>query len=159
MKLAERSGSLLVDRVADLRNAVRTVKQRHPFEILAWVVLPDHLHAVWTLPPGDGDCATRWMLIKAGFSRAVPKGERIRATRRRKGERGIWQRRFWERLITDADDLRRHIDYVHINPVKHGYVTRAADWPYSSIHRHIRLGEMPKDWAASPADDAPAGER
>jgi Transposase and inactivated derivatives len=149
---------LLVDRIDDLRTAVSVVKQRHPFDIVAWVGLPGHLHAVWTLPEGDGDCATRWMLIKAGFSRAIPKGERIRATRRRKGERGIWQRRFWEHLITDEDDLRRHVDYVHINPVKHGYAARAADWPFSSIHRCIRRGEMPEDWAGAPEDDFRAGE-
>jgi len=158
VNLAERSGTLLVDRIDDLRTAVRVVKQRHPVDIVAWVVLPDHLHAVWTLPEGDGDCATRWMLIKAGFSRAIPKGERIRATRRRKGERGIWQRRFWEHLITDEDDLRRHVDYVHINPVKHGYAARAADWPFSSIHRCIGRGEMPEDWAGAPEDDFRAGE-
>ena len=158
VNLAERSGTLLVDRIDDLRNAVRVVKQRHPFDIVAWIVLPDHMHAVWTLPEGDGDCATRWMLIKAGFSRSIPKGELIRATRRRKGERGIWQRRFWEHLITDEDDLLRHVDYVHINPVKHGYVMRAADWPYSSIHRYIRRGEMPGDWAVTPEDHFRAGE-
>jgi putative transposase len=109
VSLAERSSTLLVDRIDDLRHAVRTVKQRHPFEILVWVVLPDHLHAVWTLPAGGGDCATRWMLIKAGFSRAVPKGERIRASRRRKGERGLWQRQLWEHLITDGADLQSHV--------------------------------------------------
>ena len=158
VNLAERSGTLLIDHVDDLRNAVRVVKRRHPFDIIAWVVLPDHMHVVWTLPAGDGDCATRWMLIKASFSRAIPKGERIRDSRRRKGERGIWQRRFWEHLITDEDDLRRHVDYVHINPVKHGYVARAVDWPYSSIHRHIRLGEMPEDCVGAPEHDIRAGE-
>ncbi|HEY1033411.1 MAG TPA: transposase [Pseudoxanthomonas sp.] len=156
VNLAERSSTLLVDRVDDLRHAVRTVKQRHPFDIVAWVVLPDHLHAIWTLPDGDGDCATRWMLIKARFSRSIPKGERIRASRRRKGERGIWQRRFWERLMTDESDLRSHVDYVHINPVKHGHVVRASDWPYSSIHRYIGLGLMPLDWAAK-VDQAVSG--
>jgi putative transposase len=148
VNLAERSSTLLVDRIDDLRRAVRTVKQRHPFDIVAWVVLPDHLHAVWTLPEGDADCATRWMLIKAAFSRAVPTGERISATRHRKGERGQWQRRFWEHLIVDETDLRNHVDYVHINPVKHGHAARASDWPYSSIHRYIRSGVMPIYWAA-----------
>lgn len=145
VNLADRSSTVLVDRIDDLRRAVRIVKQRHPFDIVAWVVLPDHLHAVWTLPCGDGDCATRWMLIKAGFSRAVPKAKRVRTTRLRKGERGIWQRRFWEHLVTDEDDLRGHIDYVHINPVKHGYTVRASDWPYSSIHRYIRRGDISGD--------------
>lgn len=158
VNLAERSSSLLVDRIDDLRNAVRTVKQRHPFEIVAWVVLRDHMHAVWTLPEGDGDCATRWMLIKAGFSRVVPKGERIRAARLTKGERGLWQRRFWEHLITSETDLRRHVDYVHINPVKHGYVARASDWPYSSIHRYIGRGLVPVDWAGEGHQALSAGE-
>lgn len=98
------------------------------------------------------------MLIKASFSRAIPKGERIRDSRRRKGERGIWQRRFWEHLITDDDDLRRRVDYVHINPVKHDYAARAVDWPYSSIHRHILLAQMPEDWAGAPEHDIRAGE-
>ena len=101
VSLADRSSTVLVDRIDDLRRALRIVKQRHPFDIVAWVVLLDHLHAVWTLPCGDGDCATRWMLSKAGFSRTVLKGERVRTTRLRKGERGIWQRCFWEHLIAD----------------------------------------------------------
>ena len=93
----------MVDRVDDLRRTVHAVKQRHPFDIVAWVVLPNHLHAIWTLPEGDGDCATRRMLIKVGFSRAVPTGERVHAARRRKGERGLWQRRFWEQVILDEE--------------------------------------------------------
>jgi len=159
VNLAERSRTLLVDRVEHLRGAVRKVKQAHPFNILAWVVLPDHLHAIWTLPENDSDCATRWMLIKAGFSRGIAQGEWIRPARRRKGERGIWQRRFWEHLIADENDLLRHVDYVHINPVKHRYVARASEWPYSSIHSYIRRGWLSQDWAAGACDDFLAGER
>ncbi|KAF1709340.1 transposase [Pseudoxanthomonas kalamensis DSM 18571] len=159
VNLADRSRTLLTDHVDVLRAVTRRVKQAHPFDILAWVVLPEHLHAVWTLPEGDGDCATRWMLIKAGFSRRLPKDEWIRASRRRKGERGIWQRRFWEHLVVDEDDLQRHVDYVHINPVKHGHVSRASDWQYSSIHRYIRQGLMSEDWAAGMTDGFEAGER
>ena len=159
VNLADRSGSLLTDRVDDLRRVVRSVKRNHPFDILAWVVMPDHLHAIWGLPEGDGDCATRWMLIKAGFSRGVPKGERVRASRLGKGERGVWQRRFWEHLITGEDDLQRHVDYIHINPVKHGYAARATDWPYSSIHQHVRRGWVPSDWAVEKDDGFDAGER
>jgi putative transposase len=154
VNLAERSSTLLVDRITDLRRAVRVAKERHPFDILAWVVLPDHLHAIWTLPAGDGDCATRWMLIKSGFTRCIARGERVRASRVRKRERGIWQRRFWEHVITNDDDLHKHVDYVHINPVKHGHAARASEWPYSSIHEYIRLGWAPEDWAA-PMDDEP----
>jgi putative transposase len=159
VNLAERSRTLLVDHIDDLRHTVRKVKQAHPFNILAWVVLPNHLHSLWELPENDGDNATRWMLIKAGFSRGIPQGERIRATRRRKDERGIWQRRFWEHLIVDEDDLQRHMDYIHINPVKHGCAVRASEWPYSSIHRYIRRGWLPLDWAAEANDDFSVGER
>jgi putative transposase len=140
VNLAERSRTLLVDHVDHLRDTVRKVKQAHPFDIVAWVVLPDHLHAVWTLPKDDDDCATRWALIKAGFSRGIPSGERISASRQTKGERGIWQRRYWEHLIASEDDLWRHVNYVHANPVKHGYVMQVQQWPYSSIHRYIRQG-------------------
>ncbi len=150
VNLADRSRRLLVERVDDLRFAVRAMRDRHPFEIVAWVVLPDHLRAVWTLPQGDVDFSTRWMLIKSGFSRRLERDEAIWESRVRKGERGIWQRRFWEHQIRDDDDLQRHVDYVHINPVKHGHTSRASDWPYSSIHRYIRAGELTPDWSAEP---------
>jgi putative transposase len=160
VNLANRTSRLLVDRVDVLRASVRAARQRHPFDILGWVVLPDHLHALWTLPDDDCDNATRWALIKSGFSRALPADEPIGASRRRKGERGIWQRRFWEHVILDDDDLQRHLDYIHINPVKHGYVAKASDWPHSSIHREVREGRMPLDWAAPAAGEPGAwGER
>ncbi|MDR0440289.1 MAG: transposase [Candidatus Accumulibacter sp.] len=158
VNLAERSRTLQVDHVAELRDAVRVVKQNHPFVALAWVVLPDHMHAIWELPEDDGNCATRWMLIKSGFSRSIPKREWVRESRRKKGERGLWQRRVREHLITDAEDLQRHMDYVHFNPVKHGYVKRASDWSYSSIHRYIRRGWLPDDWAADGDVTVVAGE-
>ncbi len=159
VNLANRSSQLLVERVDDLRNAVRVVKQRHPFEIVAWVVLPDHMHAIWTLPVEDADFSTRWMLIKGAFARRCSPGEALGASRSSKGERGIWQRRFWEHQIRDEDDLQRHVDYIHINPVKHGHACHAADWQWSSIHRYIRSGDLTSDWAA-PTDIQPAvGER
>ena len=144
--LADRSSRLLTDRIADLRDAVRYVLRRHPFAIDAMVVLPEHMHAVWTLPPGDADFPLRWRLIKACFSRHVPAGERRGASRIAKGERGIWQRRYWEHLIRDEDDLQRHVDYVHYNPVKHGHAPSAAAWPHSTFHRHVREGWLPLDW-------------
>ena len=110
------------------------------------VILPDHLHAIWTLPPGDADFAKRWMLIKTAFSRALPKHENINQSRKSKRERGIWQRRYWEHLIRDELDYERHVDYIHYNPVKHGYVDKAVDWPYSSIHRFIKNGIISSDW-------------
>ncbi|MGH8147979.1 MAG: REP-associated tyrosine transposase [Rhodanobacteraceae bacterium] len=160
VNLADRSSHLLVERVDVLRNAVRAVKQRHPFEIIAWVVLPNHMHAIWELPPDDADFSTRWLLIKAGFSRRIACNERIGASRADKGERGIWQRRFWEHVVRDANDLARHIDYVHINPVKHGHAEKAVDWPWSSIHRYIRNGTLPADWAVDPGNlqSAPEAE-
>jgi putative transposase len=118
--LVDRSSSVLVERFADLRASVNAVKGAHPFDTLAWVVLPDHLHVVWRLPEDDADFPTRWMLIKAGLFRRIPRTERIRDSRRRKGERGILQRRYWEHLVRDERDLRRHVDYIHFNPVKHG---------------------------------------
>ena len=159
VNLADRSSRLLVERIADLRAAVRIVKQRHPFEIVAWVVLPDHMHAVWRLPEGDRDFSRRWSLIKSGFSRAITRGEAIPASHAGKRERGIWQRRFWEHLIRDEIALQRHVDYVHINPVKHGHVKRAVDLPHSSIHRYIRAGWLTADWACDPDGGDIGGER
>ena len=119
VNLATRSSRLLFDRVDDLREVVRAVRKAHPFEIIAWVVLPDHMHAVWRLLREDADYSMRWGLIKSNFSRTIPKGEPISDSRAKKGERAIWQRRFWEHLIRDDVDLQRHVDYTHYNPVKH----------------------------------------
>ncbi len=131
---------------------MRTVQARHPFDTLAIVVLPEHLHAISMLPNDDANFAMRWALIKARFSRKLPKHEAISASRRTKGERGIWRRRYWEHLIRDEQDLAKHVDYIHFNPVKHGHVERAVQWPYSSIHRYVRAGVLTADWAAEPAD-------
>jgi putative transposase len=150
--LAERRLRLLTDHIDLLRGAFHETRQRHPFVIDAIVVLPDHLHAVWTLPDGDRDFATRWRLIKAAFSRGLPAGERISESRARKAERGIWQRRYWEHTLRDDDDVARHIDYIHYNPVKHGHVARVADWPHSSFHRLVARSIYPADWAGDAAD-------
>ncbi len=104
------------------------------------VVLPEHLHAIWTLPTDDADYPMRWSLIKASFSRSLPKSETIRQSRRRKRERGIWQRRYWEHQIQDDADLQAHVDYIHYNPVKHGHARLPVEWPHSSIHRFIERG-------------------
>ncbi|MGH8659046.1 MAG: REP-associated tyrosine transposase [Gammaproteobacteria bacterium] len=158
VNLAERKRTLLVDQVDVLRGVIRRVKAMHPFRIDAMVILPDHLHALWTLPEGDADYPTRWMLIKAGFSRQLPTGERRGDSRQAKGERGIWQRRYWEHLIRDDRDHGRHADYLHYNPVQHGYVKRVADWPYSTFHREVRRGLYPRDWAGGPESELEAGE-
>ncbi len=153
VNLAQRKGNrLLVERIDLLRAAVATVRARHPFRMDAVVILPDHLHCILTLPPGDADFSTRWNLIKGGFSRAVEKGERISSSRAKRGERGIWQRRFWEHLIHDQEDFNRHADYIHWNPVKHGWALRVADWPHSSFHEYVRRGIYPVDWGGDMAD-------
>lgn len=160
VNLADRSSGLLVGHINPLRDAMRRVKQRHPFRIDAMVVLPDHLHAIWTLPAGDADFSTRWALIKAGFSRQLPPSESRRPSRSHKQERGIWQRRFWEHLIKDEEDFRHHVDYIHFNPVKHGHARRPVDWAFSSIHRFIETGRLPRDWGAEPGEEAGSfGER
>ena len=147
VNLADRRLRLLTEHVDKLRAAFREIRQRHPFTIDATVILPDHLHAVWTLPEGDADFATRWRQIKSAFSRSLPPIEQISPSRAAKGERGIWQRRYWEHTIRDENDFMRHIDHVHINPLKHGLVTRVTDWPHSSFHRMVQLGVYPADWA------------
>ena len=149
VNLADRRLRLLTDHIEKLRAAFRCTRRRHPFTVAAIVVLPDHLHAIWTLPKGESDFATRWRLTKATFSRGLPGGEWVSSSRAAKGERGIWQRRYWEHTLRDEDDFARHADYIHFNPVKHGHVPRVADWPYSSFHRMVRLGLYPEDWAGA----------
>jgi putative transposase len=159
VNLAERQQNLLVEHIDLLRSVTRTVKQRHPFQIEAMVVLPDHLHALWRLPEGDADFAMRWSLIKSGFSRGLAKTERINASRAAKRERGIWQRRYWEHLIRDEADFTRHVDYIHYNPVKHGHAASAAEWPYSSIHAYIRKGLLTATWGGGADTESGYGER
>ncbi len=152
VNLAERDKNTLVDEIDTLREVMGKVKQRHPFKIDAMVVLPDHIHAIWTLPVNDDDYPTRWGLIKSGFSRKMPKLECINKSRIKKGERGIWQRRYWEHLIRDGQDYERHINYIHYNPVKHGYVKKPVDWPYSSIHKFISEQILDVGWTCNEED-------
>ena len=149
VNLDVRSSKRLVEEIAALRAAFRYTLHRHPVAIDAIVVLPDHLHAIWTLPAGDDDYALRWRLIKTHFSRSQPEIESVSASRKSKGERGIWQRRYWEHTIRDEQDLAAHVDYIHINPVKHGYVNRVIDWPHSSFHRLVREKTLSTEWAGS----------
>jgi putative transposase len=126
------------------------VKIRHPFETIAICLLPDHLHCIWKLPEGDSDFSSRWKEIKRGFTNGYlkqigPGGER-NTSRQKKGEAAIWQRRFWEHFIDSEEDLENHLDYIHYNPVKHGYVTRPVDWPWSSFRRFVREGIYASDW-------------
>jgi putative transposase len=155
LALQDRSARHLVDHVAELRACMAAVRHDRPFTIDAIVVLPEHLHAIWSLPAGDADYGTRWMLLKQSFTRRLQAVGALEGTasgtRRRKGERSVWQHRFWEHQIRDEQDLARHVDYIHFNPVKHGWVLRARDWPYSSLHRYTRDGRLPLDWGISAA--------
>ena len=137
--------------VALLREAFRTEMQCRPFVVDAIVVLPDHIHAVWTLPETDADFSMRWRQIKRRFTQTcAPPARAVRpASRVHKGEQAVWQRRFWEHQIRDERDLQAHVEYIHYNPVKHGLVTRPAAWPYSSFHRYVRQGIYEPDWGAS----------
>ncbi|MAB96796.1 transposase [Pseudomonas sp. J237] len=144
--LHRQDNDLLIQHIGLLRDAVRRVKTLHPFQIDAWVVLPEHIHCVLTLPAGDSNYSLRWRLIKSTFSQSLPRGESRSNVRILRGERGIWQRRFWERLIRDEKDFREHVDYVHGNPLTHGWVCRVKDWPYSTFHRDVRNGIYPIDW-------------
>ena len=147
------------DSVAVLRQAYKQVMKHHPFSIDAFVLLPDHLHCIWTLPENDDDFSTRWRLIKSFFSRKYeyvgwvkernPANGILSASRLKKKEKDIWQRRFWEHLIRDDKDLEQHVDYIHYNPVKHGFAKAPKDWPYSSFHRYVNKGSYNLDWAAS----------
>jgi putative transposase len=159
VNLLDRRSSLLVDEITALRDATRHTRARFPFRIDAMVVLPDHIHAVWTLPPGDADFSMRWRLIKIRFARSIPQGEWRSRVRQARGERGIWQRRFWEHLIRDDDDYARHVEYCYINPMKHGLVRRVTDWPHSSFHRDVRAGMLPADWAGEIGIEGAFGER
>jgi putative transposase len=145
VNLADRSSSLLVDRIDQLRSVVRDVRARRPFRIDAWVVLPEHMHCVWTLPEGDADYPGRWRAIKKAFSKVIPARDDVTGQRRGR-EREVWQRRYWEHTIGDDADYAVHIDYVHRNPVKHGLVKRVQDWPYSTFHRYVEQGIYDIDW-------------
>jgi putative transposase len=133
-----------------LRRSIRTCLDRWPFVIDAFVLLPDHVHSIWTLPPGDSDYSRRWSWIKRSFAKGWlargGEGRRISPSRREDKRFGVWQRRFWEHVLRDEADFERHHDYIHFNPVKHGIVDHPRDWPYSSFHRAVRRGDYPEDW-------------
>lgn len=146
--LRRRDNDLLVRHVEVLRDAVLRVQRLHPFVIDAWVVLPEHMHCVWTLPPGDSARPLRWRLLKTFFCRALPPAEYRAMVHLPRGQRGIWQRGYCEHLIHNEEDFRWHVDYVHLNPLKHGLVRQARDWPHSSVHRDVRAGWSPLERAS-----------
>ncbi len=135
-----------------LRNAFRSVRPARPFQMDAIVIMPDHLHCIWTLPPDDADFATRWRLVKTAFTKQCAPALRISPNPARiaKHEQAIWQHRYWEHLIRDDNDYARHVDYIHYNPVKHGLAQSPIDWPYSSFSRYVEAGFYPPDWGQNP---------
>jgi putative transposase len=151
-KVADRSSQLLLHHIDVLRQIYASVQKTYSFETVAICILPDHIHAIWSLPPHDADFSLRWNLIKGGFSRKLPKERSRSQSKIAKREKGIWQRRFWEHAIRDENDLTRHIDYIHFNPVKHGLVSRVSDWPHSSFHRYVKRGDLPSDWGGDVRD-------
>ncbi|TXL18421.1 transposase [Methylococcaceae bacterium HT2] len=150
--LAQRhKNNLLIDHINTLRQSFKYAQVNHPFVMDAVVIMPDHLHCIWQLPKNDYNFSTRWRLVKAHFSRSINKSgnEVINTSRHRKGERGIWQRRFWEHFIRDEFDYANHVEYIHYNPVKHGYVDHVSDGKYSSFHHWVKQGLYPANWAAA----------
>jgi len=146
--LRDRQSDLLIAHVDALRSSLGQLVRCLPVQIDAMVVLPEHLHAVWTLPPGDDNYPLRWQLLKAWFTRAVRK-RGVEGVRHRRGEYRIWQSRYWEHTITTDLDFARHVDYVHFNPVKHGLVRSPIEWRWSSIHRYVREGRLPANWCGT----------
>ena len=148
VSLHDRQARCLTEHIDLLRAAFRDTQRRYPFSIDAIVILPEHLHAIWTLPNGDADYPGRWRHLKGRFTRALHRaGVSIRGNTG--GEGILWQPSDWEHSLRDAADRQRHVDYIHFNPVRHGHVAAAGDWPYSSFHRHVRQGLLPVDWASS----------
>lgn len=135
-----------------LREVVQAVRQRHPFNVNAWVLLPEHMHCVWTLHQGNSDFSVRWNLIKSGFSRRAKAflhvEEWMNDSKRKHRETTIWQRRFWEHRIRSDVEYQAYMDYAHFNPVKHGLVKRVADWPHSTFHRYVKQGIYPENWGS-----------
>ncbi len=145
--LADRQSDLLLREIDRLRCVVAETRAEHRFGVDAIVILPDHLHAVWTMAPGKADFPLIWNKIKGRFSRRLALTARRSASKRVKRERGVWQRRYWEHAIRDETDFLRHVEYCWANPVRHGLVRRVADWPLSSFHRAVADGVVPIDWA------------
>jgi putative transposase len=155
VNLLQRGGNdLLVRHIDLLRDVVRDVRVNHPFTIHGWVVLPDHLHCVIELPQGDDEFCNSLEADQIEFFAAHGEDGMLPDVRKQRGERGIWQRRLWEHLIRDERDFQAHMDYVHINPVKHGLVSRVQDWPYSTFHSLVNDGTYPIDWGGDVASAA-----
>ena len=140
--------------IAVLREAFRRVMVKRPFRINAAVVMPDHLHCIWTMPAGDHDFSTRWRLIKTWFTKNCDEALRgIPDTgRTKRGEQTVWQHRYWEHALRNEEDFNHHVEYIHYNPVKHGYARRPDDWRYSSFRHYVNKGIYAADWGAVTVD-------
>jgi len=145
VNLRNRQSTYLTSHIDLLREAFIDTRRKYPFTIDAIVILPEHLHTIWTLPPSDENYSTRWQLLKGLFTRKLGKAG-LNTRSNAKGEYNIWQRRYWEHVLRDATDIQRHIDYIHYNPVKHGLVEGVKDWPHSSFHRYVKAGLLDQDW-------------
>jgi putative transposase len=145
--LRDRASIILTKYIDILRDAIHHVKKYRPFKIDTLVVLPDHLHAIWTLPPDDDNYSIRWNQIKGRFTQIVKRQENFKKDNR--NEYNLWQRRFWEHVIKDDLDMENHVNYIHYNPVKHGLAKRVKDWPYSTFHQYVREMKLPSDWGDS----------
>ena len=138
------------ENIDNLRAIFRTVMKKRPFKIEAIVILPDHIHCIWTLPKGDNDYSVRWKEIKYRFSLNYKGSFPTSESMKKKREKGLWQRRFWEHLIRNQEDLNRHIDYIHYNPVKHELTQKVIEWPYSSFRQYLEEGIYDRDWGEIP---------
>jgi putative transposase len=137
------------ENIERLRAAFKREMEKYPFTIDAIIILPDHLHTIWSLPKGDNDFSNRWSRIKRYFSVGCIGAQQTQfVSRSKKREKAVWQKRFWEHVIRDDDDLQRHMDYIHYNPVKHGYVTAPLHWPYSSFKRFVQKGWYSEQWGS-----------
>jgi putative transposase len=144
---------ILVAEIERLRSAFRRTIERHPFRLEAIVILPDHLHTMWMLPEADADFSRRWMVLKRMFSTGLADPASVSPSLAKKREKGIWQRRFWDHAIRDEEDRQLHLDYIHYNPVKHGYCSAPLEWPYSSFRRFVKRGQYEAEWGRkAPAD-------
>ena len=139
----------------DLMSCLRTVQDAHPFQLDAYVILPDHFHMIWTLPEGDSDYPMRWRHIKSAFTRKLKNSEPVSRSRELKSERAVWQRRYWEHTITSEADFTAHVEYVHFNPVRHGLAAAPVAWPHSSFHDWVKRGLYDRNWGSDDPRLAP----
>lgn len=145
VRLLDRRSTLLTDHISAFGEAIRQARTKKPFHVDAWVAMPDHAHAIWTLPEGDTDCAARWRAVKIAFSKAISKSRAPSAN-----DGAIWQRHFLDHPIDDDDEYSRMVDYVHMNPLRHGVCKQIEDWPWSSLHRFLAAGFiLPRDFGNS----------